>query len=75
MREIEDLLVADAVQDVRHRSVVAAAAVVLVFAQCFHEVVLALGRDARNVALAGIIAAVAEAANGSGPKPAPSIKN
>jgi hypothetical protein len=40
--QIEDLLVADQVQHIRHRGVVAAARVVLVFAPRLDEIVLAL---------------------------------
>src|SRR5215475_16190966 len=58
--EIKDLLVIDRVEDISHRGVVAATRVVLVFPQCFHEVVLALAGEARNILFAGIIQVMAK---------------
>src|SRR5882672_114728 len=60
--EVENLLVADFVQNVGHRGIIAAARVVLECPHGFHEVVLALAGEAGNVALAGIISLVAEIA-------------
>src|SRR5215510_3297471 len=60
--QIEDLLVSDRVQHVRHRGIVGPARVVLVFPQGLHQVVLALAGQAGNALLAGIIAVVAEVA-------------
>jgi hypothetical protein len=60
--EIEDLLVADQVEYIRHRGIVAAARVVLVFPQRLHEVILALAGKAGHVLLTGIIPLVAEVA-------------
>src|SRR5262245_13414405 len=60
--EIEDLLVADRVEYIRHRGIVAAARIVLVFPQRLHEVILALAGKAGHVLLTGIIPLVAEVA-------------
>src|SRR5262249_3468729 len=60
--EIEDLLVADRVEYIRHCGIVAAARVVLVFPQRLHEVILALAGKAGHVLLTGIIPLVAEVA-------------
>src|SRR5713226_1396225 len=60
--QVEDLLVADQVKNIRHRGVVAAARVVLVFPQRLDEVVLALAGQAWNVLFSGIIPGMAEVA-------------
>lgn len=58
--EIEDLPVADQVKNIRHRGIVAAARVVLVFPQRLDEVVLALAGEAGNILFTGIIPVMAE---------------
>src|SRR5262245_54801334 len=58
--EIEDLLVADRVEYIRHRGIVTAARVVLVFPQRPHQVILALAGQAGNILFTGIVRVMAE---------------
>ena len=60
--QIGNLLVTDRVKNIRHRGIVAAARVVLVFPQRLHEVVLALAGKAGNILFTGIVPVVAEVA-------------
>ena len=58
--QIEDLLVTDQVKNIRHRGIVAAARVVLVFPQRLHEVVLALAGKTGNILFTRVIPVMAE---------------
>src|SRR5215467_5918181 len=60
--EIEDLLVADRVEYIRHRGIVAAARVVLVFPQRLREVVLTLAGKAGHVLFTRIMRVMTEIA-------------
>src|SRR5262245_7875581 len=60
--EVEELSVADRVENVGHRGVVAAPGIVFVFPQGFHQIVLALAGEAWGVLLAGIVPSMAEIA-------------
>ena len=62
MGQIEDLLVVDQVQNVRHRGIVGTARVVFVFPQRPHQVVLPLSGQAGNTLFTRIIPIVAEVA-------------
>jgi hypothetical protein len=53
--EVTDLLVGDGVEDFRHRGVVAAPRIVLIFAQRLHEVVLTLAGEPWDILGAGKI--------------------
>lgn len=56
------MVVADREKNIRHRSIVAAAGVVFVFAQGLDEIIFALACEARDILLAGIISLMAEVA-------------
>ena len=58
--EVGNLLIADRIEHIRHRGVVAAARVVLVFAHGFDEVVFALAGEPGNVLFAGKISLMTE---------------
>lgn len=53
MGEIEDIGISQCNHDIRHRTVVAASRVALIFAHPLHEIVLALADQERNILFAG----------------------
>ena len=63
MGEIDNIAIRQWNHDVRHRSVVAASGIALVFAHRLHEIVLALAGQARNILFPGKVLVMAKIAS------------